>query len=305
MWKGGTFHFEHRLVLLSEGPADRRFFEKLIKDNGLPKFDFPWPVLPGEDTTEEARKLHGVDKIGTMLETLNSFFKFDPNLKENIRGVLIAVDAKDSPSDTFQVIKTQIAKAGSFAVPNAEFEVSVAGNGHPRIAVILLPGNGKPGSLETLYVKALSVRFKSTAKCVEKFLECGNIKVHDWNQEKQAKARLQCLVAATNADDPSKSAGYLLSWKGKDQKPMITMRQKCFGPIHKAVKAFCLEVNQEMIRGRKESHDESYPEPEAKRRFEAALRGARLASPQPMKEIPPKRTRATTKTLAQSKPKMP
>jgi hypothetical protein len=35
--------------------------------------------------------------------------------------------------------------------------------------------------------------------------------------------------------------------------------------------------------------DDRFDEEQTKRRFEAALRGARLAEPKPMKEIPPKR----------------
>jgi hypothetical protein len=40
--------------------------------------------------------------------------------------------------------------------------------------------------------------------------------------------------------------------------------------------------------------EDKYSEQEAKRRFEAALRGARLAEPRPMKEIPPKRAKAVS-----------
>jgi hypothetical protein len=40
--------------------------------------------------------------------------------------------------------------------------------------------------------------------------------------------------------------------------------------------------------------EDQYSEQEAKRRFEAALRGARLATPQPMKEIPSKRAKAAS-----------
>jgi len=45
--------------------------------------------------------------------------------------------------------------------------------------------------------------------------------------------------------------------------------------------------------GRKASSE--YSEQEAQRRFEAALRGARLALPQPMKDIPSKRPKVKRK----------
>lgn len=57
--------------------------------------------------------------------------------------------------------------------------------------------------------------------------------------------------------------------------------------------------------------DDRYGDEEAKRRFEAALRGARVASPKPMKDFIGKGKRATAraksrvKTTAQSGPKSP
>lgn len=44
--------------------------------------------------------------------------------------------------------------------------------------------------------------------------------------------------------------------------------------------------------------DEQFSEEEAKRRFEAALRGARAVGPLPMKEVPPKRPRKRNKRAA-------
>jgi hypothetical protein len=46
---------------------------------------------------------------------------------------------------------------------------------------------------------------------------------------------------------------------------------------------------------KKLSKAETYSEEESARRFEAALRGARLASPQPMKDIPRKRAKGAKK----------
>ena len=47
--------------------------------------------------------------------------------------------------------------------------------------------------------------------------------------------------------------------------------------------------------------DDQYGEEETKRRFEAALRGARLAAPQPMKDIPPKRPKKERMRLRRGK----
>jgi len=46
-----------------------------------------------------------------------------------------------------------------------------------------------------------------------------------------------------------------------------------------------------------------FTEDEAKRRFEAALRGARIASPMPMKDIVGNGRKSRVKKTAQAKPK--
>lgn len=241
MWARGTFTFEHRLVLLSEGQADRRLMEKLVLVRRLPKFDFPWPVYGDEDANDTAAKLYGAGKFVDMLLALNGDFALNPELREQIRGVLIVADAKDCPKKTFDDICDQIKRAGKFSIPTRQGEIATGEEGHPAIGVILLPGDGKPGSLETLYVRALSARHRSAARCVEAFLSCGNIDITGWNVEKQAKARFQCLVAATNREDPSKSAAHALSLK-RDGDRLIKMTQSSFTPAYKAIRQFCREL---------------------------------------------------------------
>ncbi|MDR3571263.1 MAG: hypothetical protein P4L81_03625 [Candidatus Pacebacteria bacterium] len=245
MWTpDATFNFEHRFVLLTEGPADRKLLETLISKRRLPRFDCPFPVFPEEQATAKAKQLHGFDNITAMLEMLNVYFRASDVLRSQILGVLVVVDARDCADKTFLDVKRKIQRAGSFGVPQSEGTIGPSNGDHPRVAVITLPGGGRPGSLETMYVEALSPRFRSAAYCVEKFVKCGNIGVSTWNAEKQAKARLQCLVAATNEDDPSKGAGYILSLKRKgDKAPLIKMTQKCFEPTFIAMKTFCAELN--------------------------------------------------------------
>jgi hypothetical protein len=50
-----------------------------------------------------------------------------------------------------------------------------------------------------------------------------------------------------------------------------------------------------------DSDAETYGDEEAKRRFEATVRGARVAVPTPMKEIPPKRKKSISSREKDSK----
>lgn len=51
-----------------------------------------------------------------------------------------------------------------------------------------------------------------------------------------------------------------------------------------------------------EKTDQEYSEEEVQRRFDQALRGAQLAEPTPMKDVPPKRPKKQRKAKSPPKP---
>jgi hypothetical protein len=53
----------------------------------------------------------------------------------------------------------------------------------------------------------------------------------------------------------------------------------------------------------RDSVDQTFDDEEAERRFSAALRGARIAAPMPMKDIVGKRRKSRVKKTVQAKPK--
>ena len=237
MWTGlDTFVFEEEFVLLSEGPADRAFFEKLAEAKKIPAFDFPWPI-DGDAVSAEQQKLHGKSGFVDMLKMFNRLKALHPIETERTKGILIVADACDKPEDTFTAIKQQITNATKFGVPNAALELAKSKDGNPTIAVMLMPPKGS-GSLRTLCVKHLSDRHKDVATCMESYLKCEGVakSMKEWNAEKTDKAKLQTLVAVVNKDDPNKTIRRLFSTT-KTVEARINVTDPCFiGPLDVAAR---------------------------------------------------------------------
>lgn len=212
------------LILLSEGLADKKCLEKLIEHRKLPQFEMPFPD----------GKLFSNSMFGKMLSAIQG----DPSGFEKVKGVLIAADAGDDPVKTFASIQLQIREAGGFAVPERLLGTASLGVGNPLIAVMLLPEEGQPGSLESLYVEALACQHDWLLPCVEAFLGCGRGRAATWPAEKLAKARFAAMVATLNKDDPSRAAAHIF----KDQ--IIDLGSKAFDGLEARIRNFSQAVEQ-------------------------------------------------------------
>jgi hypothetical protein len=206
-------------VLLCEGLADERFFQKLIEQRGLPKFD----VFHAE----------GKGKFPLLLRGIRG----DPAGFSRVRGVLIVADSGDDPARSFASIRKQVKKAGSYSLPSAPSSLSI---GRPRVSILLLP-IGSPGSLESLCLRALVGRKQWLYQCLDEFLSCGQIGAMNWPPEKLAKARYCSAVAATYKRDPSQA----LSWafKSRPKNPaMLSAKSPAFNGVARALLAFSNRV---------------------------------------------------------------
>lgn len=239
MWVNGAFEFETNLVLLTEGRADKAFIRALIRAQELPDFDCPWPVSVEDDHSGflGANKLHGRDKFGGMLEVLDVFLNLRPELCDRLRGVLIVTDARDDPDDSFRHVCDQIAILERFGVPTAPLDVALSKDGRPPIAVMLFPGDGR-GSLETICIEDMKTRKPIVFEAMQTYLSTDPIAALSWSTEKSDKARLHCMIAATNERDPTKSLQYAFS----SDTPIIDAGADCFLPVSEKIKSFCRAV---------------------------------------------------------------
>jgi hypothetical protein len=214
-----TIELKSELILLCEGPADQNFFRELIKKRNLPEFD----ILP----------VHGKDGFREMLKSVRG----NPRGFSRVRGVLIVADSGDDPSNTFKNIKRQI-KAHGYPVPPSLSAVASPTVDHPAVSVTLLPNNEEPGSLETLYVQELISRDAWISTCVDDFLQCEKIDAGNWPPEKRDKARFQCIIAARNREDPTRTAAHVYSRTPQ----LIDVMAPCFNEVVERLRAFCQSV---------------------------------------------------------------
>jgi hypothetical protein len=237
MWNATTYLFEGEYVLLCEGPADKAFFRELIRRQRLPTFDFPWPPTPEDQAPASAKKLFGKDAFGKMLEALDGLFELFPERLTQIRAILIAADAAQDETSSFRHITNQIQTIPNFGIPTALGQPAASHHGRPPVGVLLVPGDGRPGGLETLCVDAFREQQSQVCTCMEAYLECPPIDLSGWTPENQDKARLQCLIAATNKDDPNKTLRWAFS--ASSSSPIIDIAAHCFDAVAHALTSFC------------------------------------------------------------------
>jgi hypothetical protein len=231
-WNSGTYVFENRYVLLCEGQADKKFFTKLARNVAHIKFDYPWPVLPTEDAPPQARELHSRDRLGDMLDALDSYFVTFPELLNQIKGVLVVFDARDDPSAELQYVVSQF--PNQFGRPVAPIVPARSQDGRPPVSVMWMPPGRSGGSLETLCLRAMRVTKPEVYKRMESYLGRPPIQALKWPKEKRGKARLASIIAATNRDDPTKALAY--SFSGRS--PIIDVDMECFRVVAKHLREF-------------------------------------------------------------------
>jgi hypothetical protein len=229
MWLKEDFVFENDLVVICEGPADKAFLKKLAIVRGLPHFDCPWPADRDVDSEApiKAFNLAGKDKFGVVLDALEGQIIQNPEEKK-IKGVVFVADAGDDPSQTFRSLADKIRQVKKWGVPDNPYTVKQSSSGIPSVAIILVPPDNQPGGLETLCVDFFREKRPEIFGCMEAYLKCGSISVATWNAEKQAKAKFQCLIAATNKDDPNKSLRHIFTSQSQG---IIDLRASCFDAI--------------------------------------------------------------------------
>ena len=195
-----AFSITKPFVILCEGPADQIFFERLLSKHKINNFDVPPHTHYG--------KYYGWQSLGFMLRSLAG----DAATYSRLTGVLIIAD--NATNSTFKDICEKIANDGPFVAPDRFVppskpnELVKQPQGHPCLSIMLVP-IGVLGALESICADAITKRKPWLAACVNAYLSCGKIAALNWRPEKRDKARLQCLIAALNEDDPNKGLTHL------------------------------------------------------------------------------------------------
>ena len=174
--------------LLVEGNDERNFFEAFAGHLGLGKVQIQ--VFDGKDHLRE------------FLETLAGATDFG-----KVKRIGIVRDADESAASAFQSVRTSLRNVNEvFGSSGAEFPVpdrpeQLAG-GRPSVNVLILPGDGDDGMLETLLCRTFAGA--GVDRCIDEFFRCAEQSSRR-PIPRPDKARAHAYLATTR--DPHHSVG--------------------------------------------------------------------------------------------------
>lgn len=216
--------FKYPLMIVCEGLSDREFFRRFTVARNLSQFDVPFPHDPGDGSVEKQNRiLGGKARFPDMLR--------GAKFSDIAKGVLLVIDSADNPDVAFVEAQQYIRDAGHYAIPSKLMELVIDGKDAPPVAIATMPPS-EPGGLETLCYRALVRGHDEAGRCIEELCNCAG--VPRWNIETQGKARLQCLIAVLNREDPNKALRYLFT----KEPPLIPLTDPAFDIVEKLLRDF-------------------------------------------------------------------
>jgi hypothetical protein len=199
--------------------SDARFLCELLTFKGIDTCSVGCP-------SDEFGGGSGLQAIPEYLIAVQGFIK---GRIQELRGILIMVDANDKPAKRFSSMQEALSVA-DFPVPSKAFTIE---GDDPRVAIFLLPKEGENGTLDSLLLEAALKRAPKMRACLDNFCDCTG-KVKSWTQNQQSKMRLSALVAASCRKNPWASAAIMWSEKGNP----VPIKSECFNHISEFLTAF-------------------------------------------------------------------
>src|SRR5262249_30850629 len=125
-------------------------------------------------------------------------------------GLLIVVDADLDPTAQFKMASEAL-EANGFPKPTKPFSIEVH-NGL-RVAVFIIPGKDRTGTLEHILVEAAFRKNPKMGKCLDEFADCTGV-IPTATENQQAKMKMSSLAAAYCIGNPWASDAMLWHSKG-------------------------------------------------------------------------------------------
>jgi len=151
-----------------------------------------------------------------------------------VRGLLVVVDADDSPKNAFDLACAALRYA-EFPVPDSAF--TLKNENGVTTAVYLVPGENEIGTLEHLLLRAAFDASKHCEPCIDSLLDCiGRAPDNDPNTV--AKMKMSALVAAAFPSNPWATPGPLLQ---SSRNKIVPIESAHFKHLADFLAEFCKE----------------------------------------------------------------
>ena len=160
-------HLGKPVQLLVEGNDMKNFFEALL------------------DYLERGSgvEVHSFGGGGDMADYLGAFVNV-PGFDRIVRSIGIVRDAERNAEHTLQSVQTALEKA-NLPVPDRP---GVRVDGNPAVSVLILPGDNRPGMLETLLCE--SIEQNEAEACIEAYFHCLDAVGIEVKRPDKARARV-------------------------------------------------------------------------------------------------------------------
>jgi hypothetical protein len=185
--------------VLCEGSSDKGFLEHLIEHRGLHGFDVGCPT----PETSGGYGVSGFQKYLLAIETSSD--------RARLRGLLVVADGDENPARRFEEIHSALAAIDCDV--NQPFALSRIESKALTIAVFLVPGRDRTGTLEHLLLDAVFEGRPELKRCVSSFQDCLD-EPGGWSDNKQAKMQLHALIAGCCEEEPSTNLATLWNKRG-------------------------------------------------------------------------------------------
>ncbi len=200
--------------IVTEGIGDARFIDELLKFKGITNCSVG---CPSRQSSKDKTGKDAFPDYFAAIQTARSRVA-----STRLLGLLVIADADANADEAFAAIRTGLSLA-AFPAPGNPF--SIDGNDF-RVAVYLMPGEGKTGTMEHLLLDAALARRPSLRKCLDDFSTCTGA-LRSSKPNKLAKMRMSALAAAFCEDNPWCSANTMWS----DDKNPVPIESACFNPL--------------------------------------------------------------------------
>jgi hypothetical protein len=189
--------FTGPFLIICEGTSDARFLCVLLHENQIGGFQVAYP-------TKATSGGDGVSAIPEYLRAVSA-----GSSTKNLRGLMVIVDNDAAPHKSFRFVQDALRTSG-FAVPKHRGAIQPGSIG---TMILTVPSAQRHGTLETLLLDAVMDSAPELKRCIDRFASCTG-RVKSWTKNKQAKMRLQSLIAAHCKDDPCTSLAWVWNKAG-------------------------------------------------------------------------------------------